>query len=177
MSESEAINTNIKFLMDDMELKAIAMLCTAGCSIIMATALGQGGDPKSLTRAIEHEIDKIIKETIERKMLRKEFHKPVVNTIETRMAMFGVDPINECLNLFYELYFLRYILNQVITNTPSLKELINEEVFKNGRLFANQEMKVKFPKVVNPNENVVPENVVQQEEAKEEPSLDAAVTI
>ena len=66
--------------------------------------------------------------------------------MEDKMDMlFGVDKKNEIFNLWYEINFIRLVLNEILILKPYLKENLKEESFTRARAMAREIVTKRFP--------------------------------
>lgn len=66
---------------------------------------------------------------------------------EIRQAVLGIDSTKEILDVWYELYFLKAILTKLIAKDPGLVAIINDEFWKESRVYAKIQMGKKFPNI------------------------------
>lgn len=59
----------------------------------------------------------------------------------------GVDKKNEIFNLWYEVTFLRLILNHVIMQIPGIDSTITDEIINQCRQYAQNVVQEKFPAI------------------------------
>lgn len=59
--------------------------------------------------------------------------------------MMGVDKKNEIFNLWYEVTFLRLVVNHVLVSNPSLAECLSEEAMAACKFNAQQIVQERFP--------------------------------
>lgn len=61
--------------------------------------------------------------------------------------MMGINSPKEVLNLWYEITYMRYILNYIIEKNPKMDKCINDEVIEQARMMAQNEVNAKFPSI------------------------------
>jgi hypothetical protein len=67
-----------------------------------------------------------------------------MDDIMDRMLL-GFDKKNEIFNLWYEINFLRLVLNEILVLNPSLHENLKEESFTRAREMAREIVTKRFP--------------------------------
>lgn len=60
-------------------------------------------------------------------------------------AMIGLDKKNEIFNLWYEVTFLRIVLNHIVASNTSLAECLSEGIMDGCKAAAQQVVKERFP--------------------------------
>lgn len=65
--------------------------------------------------------------------------------MDIKEMLMGVDSTNEIFTLWYEITFIRAVLNEIMAKNPSLHINMTEEVYDKCRLFAQNVVKEKFP--------------------------------
>lgn len=59
--------------------------------------------------------------------------------------LMGIDKKNEIFNLWYEVNFLRSVLNRILQLNPDLHENLREECFQKAREEAKEIVRKRFP--------------------------------
>jgi hypothetical protein len=59
--------------------------------------------------------------------------------------LMGIDKKNEIFNLWYEINFLRLVVNEILSLNPELHKNLNEESFQKCRKQAQDIVRVRFP--------------------------------
>ncbi len=59
--------------------------------------------------------------------------------------MIGIDKKNEIFNLWYEVTFLRIVLNHIVASNPSLAECLSEGIMDGCKAAAQEVVKERFP--------------------------------
>jgi hypothetical protein len=65
---------------------------------------------------------------------------------ELNSIFLGIDPNKEIVNLWYEVTYLRHLLNYTITMSPDLFHMITPEIIQGAKDRAQEEMMLRFPR-------------------------------
>lgn len=163
--QPQPVNTlplDVRYICTETELESLVLMGTWYAEAEIEEGLQNGISKSEMLEKIEVQVSKLLKKSLEKKIEKKEVTTFTNSLLDARVQTYQVDPINEVLNVHYELMFMRFLFNEMVTSEEKFKTVINEDCFKRAREFAAQQMHAKFPFV-----NQVPAKIVEEGKPEE----------
>lgn len=162
----------IKYIYTIEQLECLILKCVEYCSAEISDAKHNQTECVQAIDKVYGHINRILHDNLLNKGLKNET-MPVMGNLDTRMQMSGVDPINEVIGLHVELFYLRYLFNELVISDDKFKEVLNEASFEKARQFSAEQIRARFPMVQHSSPNI--SQAQPQDQNKPEEKIEEAV--